>query len=81
MTNHSTYDAIVVGSGAGGGAAAYRLASNGLRVAIVEKGHALPRDASTLDFAKVVHEASFKSKEVWRDGAGRRTEACRARLL
>jgi choline dehydrogenase-like flavoprotein len=72
MTNHSPYDAIVVGSGAGGAAAAYRLASAGLRIAIVEKGRELPRDASTLDFAKVVHEASFKSKEIWRDGAGRR---------
>jgi choline dehydrogenase-like flavoprotein len=71
MTNMTSYDAIVVGSGAGGAAAAYRLASAGLRIAILEKGPALPRDASTLDFAKVVHESSFKSKEVWRDGAGR----------
>lgn len=70
MTNPNTYDAIVVGSGAGGAAAAYRLANAGLRIAIVEKGNALPRDASTLDFAKVVHDAAFKSKEVWRDGAG-----------
>jgi choline dehydrogenase-like flavoprotein len=69
--NPVTYDAIVVGSGAGGAAAAYRLAAAGLRIAIVEKGHALPRDASTLDFTKVVHESSFKSKEIWRDGAGR----------
>jgi choline dehydrogenase-like flavoprotein len=69
--NPITYDAIIVGSGAGGAAAAYRLASTGLRVAVVEKGRALPRDASTLDFAKVVHESAFKSKEVWRDGAGR----------
>ena len=65
------YDAIIIGSGAGGAATAYRLAAAGLRIAIVEKGHALPRDASTLDFAKVVHEASFKSKELWHDGAGR----------
>jgi len=71
MTNPSMYDAIVVGSGAGGAAAAYRLASAGLRVAIVEKGRALPRDASTLDFAKVVHQSAFKSKELWRDGTGR----------
>jgi choline dehydrogenase-like flavoprotein len=71
MTSHARYDAIIVGSGAGGAAAAYRLAATGLRIAIVEKGHALPRDASTLDFTKVVHESSFKSKEVWRDGAGR----------
>lgn len=64
------FDAIVVGSGAGGCAAAYRLASAGLRVAIVEKGQQLPRDASTLDFDKVVHQGSFKSKDLWRDGRG-----------
>jgi choline dehydrogenase-like flavoprotein len=65
------FDAIVVGSGAGGSAAAHQLANAGLRVAIVEKGRALPRDNSTLDFDKVVHQASFKSKEVWQDGRGR----------
>jgi choline dehydrogenase-like flavoprotein len=65
------FDALIIGSGAGGCAAAYRLARAGLRVALIEKGHALPRDASTLDFRKVVHEASFKSKELWRDGDGR----------
>jgi choline dehydrogenase-like flavoprotein len=67
----STFDAVIVGSGAGGCAAAYRLASAGLRVAIVEKGRKLPRDASTLDFDKVVHQGLFKSKELWRDGRGR----------
>jgi hypothetical protein len=67
----SAFDAIIVGSGAGGCAAAYRLGMAGLRVAIVEKGETLPRDASTLDFDKVVHRAIFKSKELWRDGSGR----------
>ena len=64
------FDAVIVGSGAGGCAAAYRLANMGLRVAIVEKGKELPRDASTLDFDKVVHRGLFKSKELWRDGHG-----------
>ena len=67
----SIFDAVIVGSGAGGCAAAYRLASAGLRVALVEKGKALPLDASTLDFDKVVHQGLFKSKELWRDGRGR----------
>jgi choline dehydrogenase-like flavoprotein len=65
------FDALIIGSGAGGCAAAYRLADAGLRVALIEKGCALPRDASTLDFTKVVHEGAFKSKELWRDGAGK----------
>ena len=65
------YDAIVIGSGAGGSAAAYRLALRGLRVALLEKGTHLPSDGSTLDIAQVVHEGAFLSKEPWTDGLGR----------
>jgi choline dehydrogenase-like flavoprotein len=61
------YDAIIVGSGAGGSAAAYRLARAGLQVLLLEKGHDLPRDASTLDVGAVVHEGRFKAHERWRD--------------
>jgi choline dehydrogenase-like flavoprotein len=65
------YDAIVIGSGAGGSATAYRLATAGLRVAMLEKGSHLPQDGSTLDIDKVVHQGAFLSKEPWLDGHGR----------
>jgi choline dehydrogenase-like flavoprotein len=68
--NHSTFDAIVIGSGAGGTAAAYRLALGGLRVALVEKGGHLPTDGSTLDIRRVVHGGEFLSREAWLDGRG-----------
>lgn len=68
----SEFDAIVVGSGAGGAAAAYRLTLAGLTVALVERGSDLPRDGSTLDFNRVVHAGEFKSHESWLDGAGNR---------
>ena len=42
------HDVIVVGSGAGAAAAAYRLVKRGLSVLMLEKGKALPRDGSTL---------------------------------
>jgi choline dehydrogenase-like flavoprotein len=64
------FDAIIVGSGAGGCAAAYKLASAGLRVALLEKGGPLPRDASTLDFEEVVRRGAFRSAEPWSDGRG-----------
>jgi choline dehydrogenase-like flavoprotein len=65
------FDAIVIGSGAGGAAAAYRLVLGGLRVALIEKGSELPADGSTLDVRRVVHEGAFLSREAWRDGRGR----------
>jgi choline dehydrogenase-like flavoprotein len=65
------YDAIVIGSGAGGAAAAYKLAFGGLRVLVLEKGNYLPTDGSTLDIQRVVHQGEFLSREPWLDGRGR----------
>ena len=62
------YDAIVVGSGAGGAAVAYKLVKAGRRVLLVEKGGYLPRDGSTLDIKKVFKDGVFKNKEPWVDG-------------
>lgn len=71
-TNSSTeFDVIVVGSGAGGAAVTYQLVRAGLRVLLVEKGRPLPRDGTTLDVQKVIHEGVFKSHEQWHDRAGR----------
>src|SRR5882762_5506247 len=69
--NPQHYDAIVIGSGAGGGAAAYRLTTGGLNVALLEKGNHLPTDGSTLDIQRVVHEGAFLSREPWTDRHGR----------
>ncbi len=67
-----TYDYLIIGSGAGGSAAAYRLASAGKRVLLLEKGRELPRDGSTLDVDQVVRQGTFKSQETWVDSRGKR---------
>jgi len=69
-TNEREFDVIIVGSGAGGCAAAFTLVQAGFRVALIEKGRELPRDQSTLDLDKVVHQGFFKSRESWLDGRG-----------
>ena len=69
--NDSNYDAIIIGSGAGGAAAAYQLVRAGLKVLLLEKGTALPRDGSTLDVQRVVRRGEFLSREPWLDGNGR----------
>jgi choline dehydrogenase-like flavoprotein len=68
--NAPDYDAIVIGSGAGGAAAAYRLVLGGMRVLLLEKGAHLPADGSTLDIQRVVHGGQFLSRESWTDGRG-----------
>ncbi len=69
MTGNS-YDVIIVGSGAGGASAAYRLVRAGKRALLVEKGGELPRDGSTLDVKKVFVEGLFKTKDAWVDAQG-----------
>lgn len=64
------YDYIIIGSGAGGAAAAYRLGAAGARVLLLEKGEALPRDGSTLDPARVLRQGAFLSREPWTTRAG-----------
>jgi choline dehydrogenase-like flavoprotein len=58
-------EVIIIGSGAGGAAAAYALAKRGLRILILEKGAELPRDGSTLDINQVVRGGEFLSREAW----------------
>ena len=65
-----SYDAIIIGSGAGGCAAAYHLAQSGKRVLLLEKGLRLPADGSTLDPDKVLRRAVFLSDEAWIDRDG-----------
>jgi choline dehydrogenase-like flavoprotein len=64
------YDIIIVGSGAGGAAAAYHLAQTGKRVLVIEKGMPLPRDGSTLDVDAVMRRGAFFSTERWVDRRG-----------
>lgn len=70
MSGPPSHDVIIIGSGAGGAAAAYRLVLGGLRVLMLEKGPPLPRDGSTLDDERVVTRGEFLSKEPWIDGRG-----------
>ena len=65
------HDVIIIGSGAGGSAAAYRLIKAGKRVLMLEKGDFLPRDGSTLDVKTVFQSGRFKNQEPWVDGANK----------
>jgi choline dehydrogenase-like flavoprotein len=64
------YDVIIIGSGAGGSAAAYHLTQTGKRVLLLEKGEPLPQDGSTLDVDTVLRRGAFLNDEPWLDRAG-----------
>lgn len=66
------FDVIIIGSGAGGAAAAYQLVQSGARVLVLERGGKLPRDGSTLDVEAVLRQGRFKYCEAWIGTDGRR---------
>jgi len=47
MTDH--YDVIIIGTGAGGGTLAYKLAGSGKRILLLERGDFLPREKENWD--------------------------------
>lgn len=65
------YDVIIIGSGAGGSAAAYSLVKAGKRVLMLEKGSVLPDDGSTLDVNQVFKQGHFKNQQAWVDNQHR----------
>lgn len=69
-TNHH-YDVIIIGSGAGGGTLAYKLAPTGKKILIIERGGYLPREKENWSTRAVVGEARYNTKEEWRDKDGK----------
>ena len=65
------YDVIIVGSGAGGGTLAHRLAPSGKRVLILERGDWLPREPENWDAEAVFVDNRYVSKDTWFDNEGK----------
>lgn len=63
--NH--YDVIILGSGAGGGTLAYKLAPSGKRILLLERGPYVPREKENWDSHAVNVEARYHIKEPWFD--------------
>jgi choline dehydrogenase-like flavoprotein len=64
------YDVIIVGSGAGGGTLAHRLAPSGRRVLLLERGDWLPREIENWDATAVFVENRYVSADTWYDEKG-----------
>lgn len=71
MTNDAHYDVIIIGTGAGGGTLAYRLAPSGKRILILERGDYVPREPENWSTRAVNVEARYNTKEQWFDRKGK----------
>ena len=61
------YDAIVIGSGAGGGTLARHLAPSGKRILLLERGDWLPREPHNWDAGDVFVRNRYVSPDTWYD--------------
>ena len=71
MSVERHFDVIIMGTGAGGGTLAYRLAPSGKRILLVERGDYVPREKANWSTKAVNLEGRYATKEVWRDAEGR----------
>lgn len=70
MSQANHYDVIIIGTGAGGGTLAYKLAPSGKRILLLERGDYVPREKDNWNPRAVNAEGKYQTKEVWRDRDG-----------
>ena len=71
MENEKHFDVIIIGTGAGGGTLAYKLASSGKKILILERGDFVKREKDNWNPRAVNVEGKYNTKEVWYDNAGK----------
>jgi choline dehydrogenase-like flavoprotein len=64
------YDVIIIGTGAGGGTLAHRLAPTGKRILLLERGGYLPREPENWDSDEVFNRDRYVAGETWFDKHG-----------
>src|SRR5436190_665101 len=64
------YDVIIIGTGAGGGTLAHRLAPSGKRILLLERGGYLPRELENWDSQEVFGRERYVTSERWYDKHG-----------
>jgi choline dehydrogenase-like flavoprotein len=68
MSDH--YDVIIIGTGAGGGTLAHRLAPSGKQILLLERGGYLPREPENWDSREVFGRERYVTTERWYDKHG-----------
>lgn len=65
------YDMIIIGTGAGGGTLAQRVAPSGKNILILERGDYLPREMDNWDARAVFVDEKYHPNEKWSDQDGK----------
>ena len=65
IENH--YDVIIIGTGAGGGTLAHRLAPSGKKILMLERGTFLPQEKANWDATQVFKKERYFNTETWAD--------------
>jgi choline dehydrogenase-like flavoprotein len=71
MATNNHYDVIIIGSGAGGGTLAHKLAPSGKKILILERGDYVPREKDNWNPTAVNLEGKYQTKETWHDEEGK----------
>jgi choline dehydrogenase-like flavoprotein len=69
--NNGHYDVIIIGTGAGGGTLARKLAPSGKKILILERGDYVKREPDNWNSRAVNVEAKYNTNEVWYDSDGK----------
>lgn len=70
MAELEHYDVVIIGSGAGGGTLAWKLAPTGKRILLLERGPYLPRERDNWETSAVFVKAKYHCTEEWLDDEG-----------
>ena len=71
MSAAEHYDVIIIGTGAGGGTLAYRLANSGKKILVLERGAFLPKEKANWSTDAVFRDGRYQTNEVWADSEGK----------
>jgi len=71
MNAERQFDVIIIGTGAGGGTLARRLAPSGKKILLLERGGFLPRERENFDHTEVWLRRRYISRDIWYDAKDR----------
>ena len=67
---NTSFDIIIVGSGAGGGTMARALADTGAKILVIERGDFIPQEDQNWSAEAVWKQLRYRTTETWRDEGG-----------